>query len=88
MGKRGNGTWEAPAKIDPRSRRYALPRGELTRTYTAEIVGSERSARRVVAALVDRGILVSDSVRAPLRLVFSVKEAYRWMPGLFPPERT
>jgi hypothetical protein len=30
------------------------------------------------------GVLVSDSSRAPLRLVFPAALASRWMPGLFP----
>ncbi len=65
-----------------------LYRGELPRGDVAGIVGTqERHARRVVSALVERGVLVSDSSRAPLRLVFPAALASRWMPGLFP-ERT
>jgi Fic family protein len=65
-----------------------LYRGELPRGDVAGIVGTqERHARRVVSALVERGVLVSDSSRAPLRLVFPATLASRWMPGLFP-ERT
>jgi Fic family protein len=65
-----------------------LYRGELPRGEVAGIVGTqERHARRVVSALVERGVLVSDSSRAPLRLVFPAALASRWMPGLFP-ERT
>jgi Fic family protein len=62
-----------------------LYRGELPRGDVAGIVGTqERHARRVVSALVERGVLVSDSSRAPLRLVFPAALASRWMPGLFP----
>jgi Fic family protein len=62
-----------------------LYRGELPRGETAGIVGtSERQARRVVSALLKRGVLVSDSTRAPLRLTFPAALASRWMPGLFP----
>lgn len=65
-----------------------LYRGELPRGDVARIVGTgERHARRIVAALVARGVLASASSRAPLRLVFPVALASRWMPGLFP-ERT
>jgi Fic family protein len=65
-----------------------LYRGELPRGDVAGVVGTqERHARRVVSALVERGVLVSDSSRAPLRLVFPATLASRWMPGLFP-ERT
>src|SRR5439155_3730526 len=65
-----------------------LYRGELPRADTANIVGTgERQARRVVSALIDRGVLISESTRAPLRLAFQAGLASRWMPGLFP-ERT
>jgi Fic family protein len=62
-----------------------LYRGELPRGNTASIVGTgERQARRVVSALLARGVLVSESTRAPLRLTFPAALASRWMPGLFP----
>jgi Fic family protein len=65
-----------------------LYRGELPRGDAAAIVGTgERQARRVVSALIERGVLLSDSTRAPLRLAFPATLAARWMPGLFP-ERT
>ena len=65
-----------------------LYRGELPRGEVAGILGTtQRHARRVVSALVERGVLVSDNSRAPLRLVFPAALASRWMPGLFP-ERT
>jgi len=44
----------------------------------------ERQARRIVSALVDKGVLVSDNPRAPLRLAFPATLASRWMPGMFP----
>jgi Fic family protein len=62
-----------------------LYRGELPRGDAAGVVGSgDRQARRVVSTLIDKGVLVSDSARAPLRLVFPAALASRWMPGLFP----
>jgi Fic family protein len=62
-----------------------LYRGELPRAETPGVVGAgERHARRIVAALLDRGVLVSESTRAPLRLAFPAALASRWMPGLFP----
>lgn len=65
-----------------------LYRGELPRGDVAGIVGTgERHARRVVAVLVDRNVLVSASSRAPLRLAFPAVLASRWMPGLFPEQR-
>jgi Fic family protein len=62
-----------------------LYRGELPRADTAALVGTgERQTRRVVSALTKRGVLLSDSSRAPLRLAFPATLASRWMPGLFP----
>jgi len=62
-----------------------LYRGELPRADAAGVVGTgDRQARRIVGALVKKGVLVSDSARAPLRLVFPAALASRWMPGLFP----
>jgi hypothetical protein len=57
----------------------------LPRTDADTVVGTgERQARRVVSALVEKGVLVSGSPRAPLRLAFPAALAPRWMPGLFP----
>jgi len=62
-----------------------LYRGELPRADAAGVVGvGERHARRIVSALIARGVLASESSRAPLRLVFPAGLASRWMPGLFP----
>jgi hypothetical protein len=62
-----------------------LYRGELPRADAAGVVGAgERHARRIVSALIERGVLTSDGPRAPLRLVFPAALASRWMPGLFP----
>ena len=62
-----------------------LYRGELPRGDAADIVGTgDRQARRVVSGLIEHGVLVSESSRAPLRLAFPAALASRWMPGLFP----
>ena len=62
-----------------------LYRAELPRGEADVVVGTgERQARRIVSTLVERGVLVSDNPRAPLRLVFPASLAGRWMPGLFP----
>ena len=75
-------------KIPPKSGTVleaVLFRGGLRRADAASVVGTgERQARRVVSALIERGALVSDSARAPLRLAFPATLASRWMPGLFP----
>jgi Fic family protein len=62
-----------------------LYRGELPRGEAAMLVGTgERQARRIVSALLEKEVLVSESPRAPLRLAFPAALASRWMPGLFP----
>jgi Fic family protein len=62
-----------------------LYRGDIPRADIPDIVGTgERQARRVVSALMERGVLASDSSRSPIRLVFPAELASRWMPGLFP----
>jgi Fic family protein len=66
-----------------------LFRGELPRGDVSGLLGtSDRQARRVVGALLDRGVLVSESTRAPLFLAFPASLAARWMPGLFPEQTT
>jgi Fic family protein len=73
-----------PAKSGP-ILEAGLYRGELPRGDANAVVGTgERQARRIVSALVEKGVLVSESPRAPLRLVFPAALASRWMPGLFP----
>jgi Fic family protein len=62
-----------------------LYRGELPRADAAGAAGvGARHARRIVSALMERGVLTADSARAPVRLVFPAALASRWMPGLFP----
>ncbi len=62
-----------------------LYRGELARGDAGSIAGTgERQARRIVAALIDRGAVASESARSALRLAFPATLAPRWMPGLFP----
>jgi Fic family protein len=62
-----------------------LYRGELPRGDADTVVGTgERQARRIVSALVDKGVLAAETTRSPLRLVFPAHLASRWMPGLFP----
>ena len=43
-----------------------------------------RRVEDVYSRLGERGVLLSDSSRAPLRLAFPATLAARWMPGLFP----
>lgn len=61
-----------------------LYRGSLPRGDAGDLLGtSARNARRVVAALAYRGVIKSESTRAPLYLAFPATLAGRWMPGLF-----
>ncbi|WP_027950979.1 Fic family protein [Haliea salexigens] len=62
-----------------------LYRGELPRGDVPNIVGTgDRQARRIVSALLQKGVLQSASPRAPLQIAFPARLAGRWMPGLFP----
>ena len=66
-----------------------LYRGELPRGEVATLLGiPDRSARRVTSELLQQGVFVSDSTRAPIRLAFPAALASRWMPGLFPDKPT
>ncbi len=59
--------------------------GEIARGDVAELLGTgERSSQRVTKALIEKGIIKSQSTRAPLHLAFPAALASRWMPGLFP----
>jgi Fic family protein len=62
-----------------------LYRGELPRSELDAVVGTgDRQARRIASSLLDLGVVVSESSRAPLRMAFPAALASRWMPGLFP----
>lgn len=66
-----------------------LYRGTLPRGDVAELLNTgERNARRVTSTLLARGVLVSQSTRAPVRLAFPAASTARWMPGLFPEKRS
>ena len=75
-------------RLAPKSGRVLeaiLYRGELPRGEADAATGTgERQARRIVSDLLERGILMSDGPRAPLRLAFPATLAERWLPGLFP----
>lgn len=65
--------------------REALLSGVLERGKVPELLDvSERTARRVISALVDRKLLVSESHKAPLRLGFPIDVVERWFPRLYP----
>lgn len=65
--------------------REALLSGDLERGKVPRLIDvSERTARRVVSALVEKKLLVSESHKAPLRLGFPVDVVERWFPRLYP----
>jgi Fic family protein len=62
-----------------------LYRGEVSKGELASILNvTERHSRRLTLELIEKGILITDSPRAPLKLAFPATVADRWMPGLFP----
>jgi Fic family protein len=62
-----------------------LYRGELPRGEVADTLGmGDRNARRITSALLEKGVLISESTRTPLLLNFPATLAGQWMPGLFP----
>lgn len=66
-----------------------LYRGELPRGDVAGLLGATpRHARRMVSALLERGVLTSQGPRDKLLLAFPAALAGRWMPGLFPEKDT
>jgi Fic family protein len=65
--------------------REALLSGELERGRVPVLIDtSERTARRVISALIEKRLLVSGSHKAPLRLGFPIDVVERWFPKLYP----
>jgi len=65
--------------------REALLAGELERGRVPQLIDtSERTARRVISALVDKRLLVTGTHKAPLRLGFPIDVVERWFPRLYP----
>lgn len=65
--------------------RDVMLRGEVARGEAARITGmSERSARYLVAALLDQGLLVSSTTKGPLRLGLPARVVPYYFPRLYP----
>ena len=65
--------------------REALLMGEFARGRAPEITGyQERRSRQILSALLKKGLLVSKSPRAPVRLCFPLDVVERWFPRLYP----
>lgn len=65
--------------------REAYIAGELERGRAAEITGyQERRGREILSTLLNKGLLVSQGPRAPVRLGFPLDVVERWFPQLYP----
>jgi len=65
--------------------REALYVGEFKRGKAEEITGyKERKSRDVLAALLEKGYLISGNERGPVRLGFPPEAVERWLPKLYP----
>lgn len=65
--------------------REAFYQGEVPRGRAPEITGyEERRARETVSVLLEKGLLLSEGVRAPLTLGFPIFVLERWLPTLYP----
>lgn len=65
--------------------REALHMGHVERGAAAELLGvGERQARNIVANLIERGLLISENPRSPLRLGFPTAAVDAWFPRLYP----
>lgn len=65
--------------------REALLAGEIARAKVPTVTGyGERQSRTIVRALLDFGVLTSESPRSPLRLTFPHKVVSSWFPALYP----
>ena len=63
--------------------REALLSGEFKRMKAADLTGySPAQARKVLARLIEKGLLVSDTEKGPVRLGFPLHVLDQWMPGL------
>ena len=79
----GNLPKQSPALLEAVLYRGQIARGEIANLLQV----ARRTATRVVADLLESGILASDSTRSPLRIAFPAKLAPDILPGLFPEVR-
>ena len=64
--------------------REALLSGEFKRGKAAEITGKGNvQARKILAKLTEKGLLVSDTPKGPVRIGFPLHLLEYWMPGLY-----
>lgn len=68
--------------------REAVLAGEFERGKAPSITGyAERTARIALSALTDKGLLISDTPKAPVRLGLPLAVIERWFPALYPAAR-
>jgi len=65
--------------------REAFLVGEIDRGHAGALTGHrERMGRTVISKLLERGLLISDGPRDPVRLGFPLEVVDRWLPRLYP----
>jgi hypothetical protein len=68
--------------------REAVLSGQFERGKAGSLTGyRERMARVPLAKLIERGLLVSDGPKTPVRLGFPLNVVERWFPALYPESR-
>jgi Fic family protein len=82
--RKGTLSSQALPVVESLLNRGEVPRGDIPMLAAT----SERTARRITAALQMHGVVTSASPRAPLRIAFPTTLAPQWMPGLFPDRPT
>lgn len=77
-----------PGMLDPAAGfllRDVLLRGEIARGEAVRITGKpERTARRIVAALLEGNLLTSETPKGTLRIAFPAKVVGYYFPRLYP----
>ncbi len=59
--------------------------GETNRGDASKLTGYQvRRARQILTELMEKGLLVSQGPRAPVRMGFPIDVVERWLPGLYP----
>ncbi len=65
--------------------REAVLAGEFDRGRASDLTGfRDRWARGILSAVVEKGMLVSDGPKMPVRLAFPIDVVERWFPQLYP----
>ena len=66
---------------------YVLINGELERSMAPQVTGlKDRQARKVLSALLQKGLLISSHKKDSAKLGFPIEVLDSWFPRLYPPE--